>query len=73
MLRSTNNPDVIDLLITTQRALWKQNARELDQFIDLLNHSHRETPKGHEGGSLLRAVAWTAGLAGIFGLDPRGR
>jgi hypothetical protein len=70
-LHAARNPEMVELLISTQRRLWEQGADELGEFIAKLDHARRKEPKGHEGGSLNRAIAWMGGLAGVFGLDSR--
>lgn len=70
-LRAAGNPETVELLIRTQCRLWEQGAEELGEFIAKLDYARRTEPKGHEGGSLNRAIAWMGGLAGVFGLDSR--
>lgn len=70
-LRTGLDSGAAEVLIAKQKAVWNEGAAELEQFIAILNFSRRGEPMGHESGSLLRAIEWTGGLGGLFGLDTR--
>lgn len=56
-------------IITIQRGIWDALLAELDQFVEMHDHSHTGEYMGEEGDSWLRVLRGMAGEQGMFGVD----